>query len=602
MTRLEAEDSSHAAVALPSATLLRGYVWVPEPEALYMHPVFLCALASPLLLAPAQGRDGAAPQSPSSRPPSASALSPDTSSLGVAAGRVIGEGSLWYIGVREAAQPQDLNGDGDLEDEVVHVYDARRNSLLNIGQAFSARPEGTFVQQPLVAGRWMAFLVDEFDQGGIDVNGDGDALDAILWTYDADREEARSLGLTVININGFYQLTETRLVAAALDDEFGLTVFDHDRRTRTTRRIGGLATGTPAAIHGDEVAVVLAEFPRSEGAEADLNGDGDSLDHILRIFDFRTETLLNTGLASGGLPIPLGRDWLVAVNEFQHGGQDLDGDGDVDGFVYHLYDPASGVSENLRLPFSNFRAETDDRVFLGMSELVEEEDLNGDGDGTDTVLLVVDAATRSVANFGVAVREMVLLDRWLIALVPESEQGGIDLSGDGDSDDDVLHAIDLRTLRVHDLGVDASFSEVVAVGNTLFFLREESASATDWNGDGDLDDRVLFRWSGYTRELRNSGIGAVGLETDGRRLLISQAELLEGVDLNGDGDLEDLVSAVVGVRTLRAESVGIAGLADLAGPGRVLVRARESWEGRDLNGDGDLLDVVPVLVRGTNVP
>src|SRR5438067_148885 len=95
-------------------------------------------------------------------------------------------GGLVILLVSEAAQGGvDLNGDGDADDLVLHVFSAP-GVLTNVGLAAST---------PLVGGQLVAFVVPEASQGHTDLNGDGDSNDFVVHVFDARSGTARSLGL-----------------------------------------------------------------------------------------------------------------------------------------------------------------------------------------------------------------------------------------------------------------------------------------------------------------------------------------------------------------------------------------------------------------------
>ena len=77
--------------------------------------------------------------------------------------------------VSETAQDTDLNGDTDLLDDVLHVYDVATDQVLNIGQAVTpCRLEACDPRVPYKVGRdTVTFLTFEPNQG-VDLNGDGD--------------------------------------------------------------------------------------------------------------------------------------------------------------------------------------------------------------------------------------------------------------------------------------------------------------------------------------------------------------------------------------------------------------------------------------------
>jgi hypothetical protein len=89
----------------------------------------------------------------------------------------------------------------------------------------------------------------------------------------------------------------------------------------------------------------------------------------------------------------------------------------------------------------------DGYVAVSAEELIQQADLNGDGDRNDSVLQLVDIATGRVTNVGRAVFADLFDvntgrqgrgDAYAF-VVSELDQGGVDLTGDGDLDDAVLH-------------------------------------------------------------------------------------------------------------------------------------------------------------------
>jgi hypothetical protein len=89
----------------------------------------------------------------------------------------------------------DLNSDGDSEDDILQVYDLVSGQLLSSGQAVvPCRLQACDPRVPYrVAGDTVTFLTLEADQGGRDLNGDDDATDLILQTYNA-RAAAEAAG------------------------------------------------------------------------------------------------------------------------------------------------------------------------------------------------------------------------------------------------------------------------------------------------------------------------------------------------------------------------------------------------------------------------
>jgi cysteine-rich repeat protein len=103
---------------------------------------------------------------------------------------VLGE-RLVAFRTREAAQGADLNGDGDQGDDVLQVFDLVSERLLNTRSAVTPCPlEACDPRFPYrVQGDTVVFVTAESEQGGRDLNGDGDAADLVKQVFNA-REAA----------------------------------------------------------------------------------------------------------------------------------------------------------------------------------------------------------------------------------------------------------------------------------------------------------------------------------------------------------------------------------------------------------------------------
>src|SRR5262249_7480711 len=98
---------------------------------------------------------------------------------------------------REAAQGgQDLNADGDVLDDVLQIYDLVAHRLINTGQAVTpCRLEACDPHVPYrVLDDTVRFLTLEADQGGRDLNGDGDSGDLVLQTFNVRLAPATGAG------------------------------------------------------------------------------------------------------------------------------------------------------------------------------------------------------------------------------------------------------------------------------------------------------------------------------------------------------------------------------------------------------------------------
>lgn len=469
--------------------------------------------------------------------------------------------------------------------------------------------------------RWLVARVDEQSQGNDDLNGDGDVFDGVLHLLEPHGKEAVNLGLAV----------------------------------------DGMAA--------DDRAVVFAVRERDQ-AQSDLNGDGDWLDSVLHGYDFGTGALVNLELAGAPLWLSDGRA-LVVVDEAEHFGQDLNGDGDAFDLVLHRVG-VEGGAVNLGLavdgPHPEVQADGGVAAFL-VSERDQGQDLDGDGDLSDRLLGVFDLAHGTQVRLlgrGTFLRSTVRVsDPWVA--YPGTSSGS-----------STLHVIDMRSGQIADLGVLAEANAIAMHGSSVVFgarigsdtmlhvydaesgvlrnigeriqsldfdgtmvafvteSREPKAftpdkgvvgvkevvsdlgsphqplaffpwvlygaretTGNDLNGDGDFDDEVAGVFDATAPEPINLGLSlwAHGYSTRHCGVVqVSEAE--QGADLNRDGDLEDTVPHALDPKSGRLVSLGVA-LRSLPGtdgyarrPAALLFQASERDEQRDLNRDGDALDFV----------
>jgi hypothetical protein len=470
--------------------------------------------------------------------------------------------------VNEEKQGADLNGDGDLFDALPQIFDARTGAttLLDVNAVFD----------PVAVGRLVIFPVFEQE----DLNGDGDRSDTVLHVYDTERRLLRNVGLGVDRVEGL------------------------------------LCDGRRFAFGASE---------RQQGA--DLNGDGDTADAVLHVFDVVTQRVVNTRLgaqfvASNGTRLA-GRFVATVVGEDAQGQRDLNGDGDsVDGVV-HVVDAVDGRSRNLRIATGDvesamatvFQAGAG-VLFFSSDERAQGADLNGDGDRTDVVVQLLDLASARRRNLGLDISGDWLprfdpAQRLAAFSVSEAGQGGTDLDGDGDTDDVVLHLLDTGSGEVRNTRVGGRVLQVLEQRG-IGVSTDEASVQRDLNGDGDAFDAVVRLLDGRSLRLVNtrtaietlagSPFGFPFTTAEGSLLSFRSPESDQGRDLNGDGDLEDVVLQVADVARGVTRSSGVesflTGTATLANgllqkDGRYAIPVAEAGQGgRDLNGDGDADDFV----------
>ncbi|MEQ8766207.1 MAG: hypothetical protein RL885_19980 [Planctomycetota bacterium] len=514
----------------------------------------------------------------------------------------------------ESEAGQDWNGDGDQEDLVFHVYDAQRRQVRCLGLAAWGATGGEMAR---VTGSVFGLPVSEQSQGGKDLNGDGDAIDIVLFAYDAASTKIINTGLA-ISLISLWQY--------------------------------------PSLVSSHEGVLAFLVEEQSQGLQ-DLDGNGSILDQVAHFFRFDDALVVNTRL-SAVYSVSHGPIMAGALREA--GARDLNSDGDREDtvvFVLHLEDLTTklfpiaagltilGMRQAVPYGYLSFRA----------SELEDGRDWNGDGDQSDLVPLVYDVGPRELRNTGVDADFLDGEDDATRALleVSESGQSGLDLNGDGDAEDLVVHLYDLSSGALTNLGFTGSWPRLSGdqVGFTLWEKRprqrlNEDRDFEDWvfhvfdipsgetrdlglaltgshgfqhfngrflldvsesqqgeedrNGDGDAFDFVATVYDGPNDEVRNLALAGAGRFASDRIFLWLDERRQAETDLNGDGDIEDNVLHVLDPRSDHLTNLEVAGTSGFIGNGVVIFEVREQEQGnQDLNGDGDALDsVLHVLEAG----
>lgn len=466
-------------------------------------------------------------------------------------------GGLAFLRRESEAGPTpgtDLNGDGDLDDSTVHVWDGA--SFTNLGLA-------TASERPIALGDGgVAFLVLEANNGGTDLNGDGDTLDSVVHVWD---------GATIVNL-GY-----------AGDNEHGTPLVALD--------VAGLAFLVPEQAQG--------------GGGTDLNGDADTDDLVLHVWTGSSVSNLGLDLLLIDFPFDFDVGEVVAteggglaltVPEASQGSGSLNGDADTDDWVAHVWDGATVTSLGFEATFL---------VALqggGLSFSVNENaqgntDLNDDADTDDQVLFTASGTT--AASLGYAVDVFRTLDGGGVAfIVPESSQGDTDFNGDSDIADSALFVWDGTTSQQIEVEIEGWLTPLN--GGGVAFAASESPSGIDLNSDGDTEDHVVHVWTG-------SGVVNLAIATDdsaralrGGGLAVLVVESAQGgVDLNGDGDAVDHAVHVWDELTVMNLGYDAGNYEALNDDGAFAFNVVEDGQSEDLNGDGDMLDGVVFIWDGT---
>lgn len=269
--------------------------------------------------------------------------------------------------VSESRSGVDLNGDGDLSDQVAQLVDV-------------TGPGDTIVDLDLAAtetalsDQLIAVTVPEGSESGTPRNGDGDIVDQVLAVLAVGAMPPMSnVGVAAegIRVTGNRVVFQTAEAADAIDrtgdgDTDDLVLRIYDASTDEVVDPGATVVTSYYEPVDPYVAFLVAEtdedpasplcLPTSPALSCDLNGDGDDTDLVLFVYDIDARELIPTGQAA--LPCilvgcPKGQPFYVdpsrkvvifITSEGSQGAQDLDGDGDAGDTVLQTFNIVNGVS------------------------------------------------------------------------------------------------------------------------------------------------------------------------------------------------------------------------------------------------------------------
>jgi hypothetical protein len=361
-------------------------------------------------------------------------------SLGLATEGFVQSGALVAFAISEASQNEDLDGDGELASLLGCVYDADQIELIEL--RIPVIQDGA-----RVAGHTIVWLVDEQRAG--DLDGDGDELDHVVFLYDADIGVLRNTGHAAV------ELLATGSVLALLEPE------------PADRDLNG--NGNPEDFFVDVCDLDTGAFRPTDAEAAELIAVGGDLavfdlyngGDVTWVYDRFTDTLLPLSVAPES-PVDTramsDRRFAFLVHRFQAGGP-LGGE-----MVLHLFDARTGVAESTeRVAYSPPQLDEHHVAFLGLSSPPLEQP------PTHTSVRVRNLGTGVELDTGLLATDFRLLDERIVALVKESWVGA-DLDGDEDQLDSVVEVYDLRTGLTFHTGLAADrfdFESVAIDGEVL---------------------------------------------------------------------------------------------------------------------------------------
>ncbi|MHC4957575.1 MAG: hypothetical protein ACYTGN_04305 [Planctomycetota bacterium] len=382
------------------------------------------------------------------------------------------------VAVSEPFARADLNRDGDAFDTVLfHVDFQQQPALVRVvGGTF---PRAVATHPYALTDDGAVYMIDEATEGGTDLNGDGDALDAIVAVFAIGGAEftpfsrqVPSFALAADPSRGIGTDAHRAVIAISEADQNttdmngDLDNFDAVVGWIDTQQGPGIVNLQPFALGRLPILVgegraLVAISEKDDGAIVgkDHNNDGDIDDQVAFMLDMPTlpGVMVNLGFAVATVQLE-GRDALIGVPENGHFFGDLNGNGLVEDTVtmYFDFSDSPPTMRGLGLVASASRLYRVSSLEVRVATLVPEGqsntlgDLNGDGDQRDTgvLLLGIDpsppdpsllAPTPFFAGTGAAnLRPPLRVDTSAFAFASSEDMLRVDLNGDGDMLDTVL--------------------------------------------------------------------------------------------------------------------------------------------------------------------
>ncbi|MEY4950553.1 MAG: hypothetical protein RL698_2764 [Pseudomonadota bacterium] len=338
-----------------------------------------------------------------------------------------------------------------------------------------------------------------------------------------------------------------------------------------------------------DMAVRTVDADDPLGVDAALFPDGLLDDTVLEAVDLASGSVATLCPAERAVTAAGSAAFLRPESKVGSGacpGGSLNGDDDMQDRVVQWWSPGSSV-RNLGCAAKDLAASATLVAAVVPEAGQGGADLNGDGDASDDVVKVMgvsgaagSAGCESWQNTAQAADAVAVCGALVAFITPEAAQAA-DLNGDGDLQDRVLQAWDPATGSLV-AGLAMAADEMVCNESLLAFRSPEAArscggaACCDLNGDGDCADGVLQVYDVAARSLVNSrqAVTPCALEAcDPRtpyRVLQHSVKFLtleseQGMDLNRDGDVEDLVVQTFNMRVAQSAAAAAARAASGSG-------------------------------------
>lgn len=451
---------------------------------------------------------------------------------------------------------------------------------------------------PLLLRRGERFAVFESRECGadgcVDLNSDGDTRDFLLYALDLQTPDA-----TPVLLDGV--------------DGGDLPGID--------------PSAPPTSIYSFQLTDRLVTFTVAESPPTDLNGDGDTND-LLRSGAFDLDRRQRIVAADGAHRLEASGALLAFSVEVAPGIDVLafyDGDA-ADPEPALVADPSHEVFAvtrsvlfdlNVSIPLDF--AVADGRIAFVVPEDVQGEDLTGDGDRVDFALMLFDVASRTVTNLHRAGTRALHLGSGLLAFNEARPDGttSVALIDPAHPGPPLFHICDMPGL---------SGTILAGFSRRMIPCAVAERGVVDLNGDGDGDDLVLHVLAangpvGLTEfDLRLAVPSLFAVQAKEDTIVVGASEVLQHADLDGDGRIETTLGPfgpfallTFHAPTVRFDTLGVSAVgtsppaSEFIAGGYSLLQATVDEQGvpgarrvffRDLDGDGRFEDLLLQLPGG----
>jgi Ca2+-binding RTX toxin-like protein len=455
----------------------------------------------------------------------------------------------------------DLTGDGDFVDDVLHIW-TRADGLVNTGMAL---PIGGGSNAFKVGNGRVVFRANEFQEhpevipGTQDLDGDGAVNDSnAVLAFDTATGAITSLGETLSGNS------------LRIDEGDGVFAFDTGPFNASTLAIYDPVIGTATEIAGLVDLSGSSSFDYRDGF-AGLTDSVGGGEYVFKVWD-PVNGVVDSGIEvhfRGQTIVALENGWIAfTANEslIGHPIADLNGDGDMDDQVLHLWNPVaqSAINSGLAVNTSYELTAGDTVIAFVVNEVGQGSDVNGDGviSSQDDIVHVWDVANALPTNTSLGVEQSD------VAAIADMVMFTATQAADGSALARRVHTWSQAGLV--DLGVSAAAhtsatrSGIRSDSGQFGFIADEAATNADLNGNGVIGSVLLNQWvptvwnpsTGIWHAPAPAGGSVVGASTRidiglaGPHLMHIVREsggASTPIDLNCDGDFDDDIVHVTAV-------------------------------------------------------